>query len=155
MFGPHVTIIGGNHNTALVGRAMYDVTEKRERDDLDVTIEDDVWIGTRAIILSGVTVGRGAIVGAGAVVTRDVPPYAVVVGSPARIVRFRWDVESIQSHENALYPPEARIPRETLNDARTNNSAAPAGSGVPTNSAIGRRDLGNNASAARVCSPSR
>jgi maltose O-acetyltransferase len=52
-------------------------------------IGDDVWIGTRAILLPGVTVGRGAIVGAGAVVTADVPPRAIVGGNPARIIRYR------------------------------------------------------------------
>lgn len=52
-----------------------------------VRIEDDAWIAAGAMVLRGVTVGRGAIVGAGAVVTRDVPPYSVVAGNPARLVR--------------------------------------------------------------------
>ena len=56
-----------------------------------VTVEDDVWIGIGATILQGVTVGRGAIIGAGALVTRDVPPFSVVVGTPARVVRNRRD----------------------------------------------------------------
>jgi acetyltransferase-like isoleucine patch superfamily enzyme len=54
-----------------------------------VVIEDDVWIGLGARILQGVTIGRGAIVGAGAVVTRDIPSRAIVVGAPARIVKYR------------------------------------------------------------------
>ena len=52
-----------------------------------VVLEDDVWVGCRAIILKGVTIGRGAVIGAGAVVTRDVPPFSVAVGQPARVVR--------------------------------------------------------------------
>lgn len=52
-----------------------------------VTIEDDVWLGTNAVILPGVTVGRGAVVGAGAVVNQDVPAYSVVAGVPARVIR--------------------------------------------------------------------
>jgi len=52
-----------------------------------ITIEDDVWIGMRAIILAGVTIGAGAIVGAGAVVSNDVPPMTIVSGNPARVVR--------------------------------------------------------------------
>jgi acetyltransferase-like isoleucine patch superfamily enzyme len=52
-----------------------------------VRIEDGVWIGARAIVLKGVTIGRGAIVGAGAIVTRNVPPYSVVAGHPARVLR--------------------------------------------------------------------
>lgn len=51
-----------------------------------VRIEDDVFVGTQALILKGVTVGRGAVVGAGAVVTRDVPPFSIVAGNPARVV---------------------------------------------------------------------
>lgn len=52
-----------------------------------VTIENDVWIGCHAIILSGVTIGRGAVVGAGSVVTKDVPPNTIVGGNPARVLR--------------------------------------------------------------------
>jgi len=54
-----------------------------------VTIEDDAWIGMNAVILQGVRIGKGAIVGAGAVVTRDVPPWSIVMGVPARIVSQR------------------------------------------------------------------
>lgn len=54
-----------------------------------VTIKDDVWIGTRAIILPGITVGKGAIIGAGSVVTKDVPDYAIVGGAPARVLKYR------------------------------------------------------------------
>ena len=56
---------------------------------LPVTIGNDVWIGSRVIILPGVTIGDGCIIGAGAVVTKDVPPYSVVGGVPGRIIRKR------------------------------------------------------------------
>ena len=56
-----------------------------------IVIENDVWIGHRAYLRPGVTIGTGAIIGAYAVVTRDVPPYAVVVGNPGRVVRYRFD----------------------------------------------------------------
>jgi acetyltransferase-like isoleucine patch superfamily enzyme len=116
MFGPEVTIRGGNHRVDLVGRFMKSITdaEKRPEDDLGVTIEDDVWIGTRAILLGGVKVGRGAVIGAGAVVTRSIPPYGIAVGVPARLLRFRWDVGTIMEHEKALYPAEKRFSREDL-----------------------------------------
>jgi acetyltransferase-like isoleucine patch superfamily enzyme len=52
-----------------------------------IIIEDDVWIGCMSIILKGVTIGRGAIIGAGSVVTKDVPPYTIVAGNPARVIR--------------------------------------------------------------------
>lgn len=62
-----------------------------------VIIGNDVWIGTRAVILPGVIIGDGAIVGAGAVVTHDIPPYAIVAGSPARIIRHRYSDANIAS----------------------------------------------------------
>jgi len=57
----------------------------------DVVIGHDVWLGSQCMILSGVTIGHGAVVAARAVVTRDVPPYAIVAGNPARVVRLRFD----------------------------------------------------------------
>lgn len=114
MFGPKVTIIGGGHNITMPSRFMTDVHEKTGNEDLGVVIEDDVWIGSYAIVLRGVTVGRGAVVAAGSVVTKSVPPYSIVAGNPARVMRFRWDVETIMSHETELYPPHKRQVREDL-----------------------------------------
>lgn len=54
-----------------------------------IVIEDDVWIGSQAVILNGVTIGRGSVIGAGAVVTRSVPPMTIVIGVPARVIRRR------------------------------------------------------------------
>ncbi|QJC55775.1 Chloramphenicol acetyltransferase [Polaromonas vacuolata] len=61
----------------------------------NVHIGNDVWIGTEALISSGVTIGDGAVVGARAMVTRDVAPYAVVAGNPARVVKFRFDAQVV------------------------------------------------------------
>lgn len=61
-----------------------------------VIIGNDVWIGTEATILSGVKIGHGAVVGAHAVVAKDVPPYAIVVGNPARVAKYRFDEETIK-----------------------------------------------------------
>lgn len=63
----------------------------------DVIIGNDVWIGHESVILSGVTLGDGVIVGAGSVVRQDVPPYAVVLGNPARVAGFRFSPEQIQA----------------------------------------------------------
>jgi virginiamycin A acetyltransferase len=60
----------------------------------DTAIGPDVWIGTEAVLMPGITIGAGAIVSARAVVTRDVPPFAIVAGNPARVVRHRFDPET-------------------------------------------------------------
>ncbi len=114
MFGPEVMIVGGDHNTSVVGIFLCDVEEKRPGDDQDVIIEDDVWIGARAIILKGVTIGRGSIVASGSVVTKSVAPYSVVAGIPGRAIKRRWDAETIIRHEEMLYPPEKRLRRTDL-----------------------------------------
>lgn len=119
MFGPQATVIGGDHNTSEVGRFMYDVHEKRPEDDQDVVFENDIWVGTGAIILKGVHVGRGAIIAAGAVVNRDVLPYSIIGGVPAKVISHRFDLETILRHEALLYPPEKRLSREYLQEVFT------------------------------------
>lgn len=103
MLGPNVTVLGGNHRSDVLGQYMADVRAKRPEDDLGVTIEDDVWVGAGAIILHGVSIGRGAIVAAGAVVTRSVPPYVIVGGCPAKVLRRRFLAEDVARHESLLY----------------------------------------------------
>lgn len=63
---------------------------------LPITIGHDVWIGARAIIMDGVTIGNGAVVAAGSIVTKDVPPYSIVAGVPAKIIRYRHNEENIK-----------------------------------------------------------
>lgn len=60
-----------------------------------IVIKDDVWIGTNALILSGVTIGQGAIIAAGSVVTKDVPAYSIVGGNPAKVIKYRYSKEII------------------------------------------------------------
>jgi len=61
----------------------------------DIVIKDDVWIGAQATIMSGVTIGQGAVIGAKALVTKDVPPYAIVGGVPAKVIKYRFSKEII------------------------------------------------------------
>ena len=98
---PGVSIGLMNHPTENVSSHPFLYYKSRGFVDHDLNlpqksaaIEDDVWLGTNAIIMPGVTVGQGAVIGAGAVVTKDVPPYAVAVGVPARIIRYRFDEDT-------------------------------------------------------------
>ena len=68
----------------------------------NIVLEDDVWIGYRATILSGVHIGQGAIIAAGSVVVKDVPPYAIVGGVPASIIKYRFDKNIISILKNKL-----------------------------------------------------
>jgi maltose O-acetyltransferase len=86
MMGPGVIIYGRYHNH---DRTDIPMNKQGMGGFSPVIIEDDVWIGARVIILKGVRVGRGAIIGAGAVVTKNVPPFSVVAGNPARVIRKR------------------------------------------------------------------
>jgi len=111
---PDVTIVTNNHR-ATVSIPQVILGESHINDkNADVVIEEDVWIGTRATILAGVTLGRGCIVGANALVNKTVPPYALVAGTPARIIGVKFSLEDIEKHEEALYPPDERISHEDL-----------------------------------------
>jgi acetyltransferase-like isoleucine patch superfamily enzyme len=78
--GPHIRIFTATHDYS-----TYDLKDTAE----SVTIEDNAWVGGGTIILPGVTIGRGAVIGAGSVVTKDIPAFSVAVGNPARVVRTR------------------------------------------------------------------
>jgi virginiamycin A acetyltransferase len=100
-----VTImLGGEHHTDWVSTYPFQ-TIFDEASDLpgyplskgDVLIGHDVWIGQSSTILSGVTVGSGAVVGAGSLVTKDVRPFAIVGGVPAREIRLRWSEETVEA----------------------------------------------------------
>ncbi|MBR4197321.1 MAG: hypothetical protein IKQ94_00950 [Bacteroidales bacterium] len=87
MMGEDVVIIGGGH---CFERTDIPMGEQPSKEKTSLFIDDDVWIGSRAIILPGCSrIGRGAIIGAGAVVTKDVPDYAIVGGNPAKILKYR------------------------------------------------------------------
>lgn len=103
MFEPNVTIIGGDHNASMIGRFMYEVEEKLPENDLPVIIEDDTWIGTGVIILKGVTVGSGAIIAAGSVVTKDVEPYSITGGVPAKLIKMRFQDQDLEKHKRLLF----------------------------------------------------
>lgn len=108
----HVGLIGrSDHDHKSVGRTMRNAPWVGDLDRAvvgasgRVEVEGDAWIGFGAIVLSGVTIGRGAVIAAGAVVTHDVPRYAIVAGVPARQVGTRFGRDEIERHEAALNLP--------------------------------------------------
>lgn len=100
----NISIGGKNHNyravTTFPEYHFNRIAEGKSRvleDEFDDTvIGNDVWIGSNAVILRGIEIGDGAVIGAGAIVTKDVPPYSIVIGNPARINRFRFDEDVIK-----------------------------------------------------------
>ncbi|MBP3437547.1 MAG: transferase [Clostridia bacterium] len=86
MMGPHCTFYSRNH---AFDRLDIPMCEQGFKEEKPIVIGDDVWIGGHVIFLPGVHVGNGAIVGAGAVVTKNVPEYAVVGGNPAKVIKYR------------------------------------------------------------------
>lgn len=102
IFGPKPTIITGDHRIDVIGKYIADSHEKLPENDAPVTIEDDVWCGANVTILKGVTIGRGTVVAAGAVVTKSFPPYSIIGGVPARLLKMRFTEEQIKQHEHLL-----------------------------------------------------
>lgn len=106
------SIGGGNHpmyfvstHPFLYGAQDKSVYEKNDfieksidisKGNPKIAIGNDVWIATNAVILPGVTIGDGAVIGAGAIVTKDIPPYAIAVGVPAKIIKYRFSKEIIE-----------------------------------------------------------
>jgi len=111
LFGPNVTIIAGNHSSHIVGKLLsdYKISDKLPEDDRPVVIKNDVWVGANVTILNGVTIGRGCVIAAGSVVIRNVKPYSIVGGVPARFIKHRWSVKEIIKHEENLYSLDDRI----------------------------------------------
>jgi len=101
LLGPGVTIWSQNHKYMSRAIPIYKQGWTYQR----VVIEDDVWIAARAIILPGVKIGKGAVIGAGSVVTKDVASFAIVAGVPSRQVKMRpdssWGTMEEEPHESA------------------------------------------------------
>jgi chloramphenicol O-acetyltransferase type B len=101
MLASYVAIVGGDHRFDIVGVPIR-FTGRDKMEELLTIIEDDVWIGHGCIIMAGIKIGRGAVVAAGSVVTKDVPAYAIVGGVPAKLIRNRFTPEEQQRHNESL-----------------------------------------------------
>lgn len=116
--GPKVTIMTGNHATDTIGTYMWDVHDKKDGLDKDVIIEDEIWVGSNVTILSGAHISRGCVIAAGAIVNKYIPPYSIVGGVPAKVLKYRFTPEQIIEHEKALYVSEKRLTLEQIMHSR-------------------------------------
>ncbi len=94
-----VILMGGNHTHRVDWFCLYpfmDYIEEAYQGKGDTYIGDGAWIGMRAMIMPGVSIGEGAVIAANSVVTKDVEPYSIVAGSPAKVVRYRFDSVTIE-----------------------------------------------------------
>lgn len=106
-----LVVVTSNHRQH-IGQFLSGKNEDNEYKD--IIVEEDVWIGINVTLLAGAHIGRGAIIGACSVVTKEIPPYAVAVGNPARVIKFKWSIDEIIEHERQLYDENDRTPREVL-----------------------------------------
>lgn len=91
-------ILGGNHHYDFISTYPFKAYFKNEEEAFSkghIVLKDDVWIGTDSLILSGVTLEQGCVVAAGSVVTKSFPPYSIIGGNPAKIIKKRFDDEII------------------------------------------------------------
>lgn len=110
------TIVTNNHKSTVgIPQCLLGASHVNDV-SRNLTIAEDVFVGANVTIMSGGNLGRGCIVGACSLVTKPIPPYAIAVGSPARVVGVKFSIDQIIRHEEALYPPEERMSREQLNE---------------------------------------
>lgn len=114
--GIHCTIVTNSHKST-VGVPQVILGPSHINDaSKDLHIDEDVWVGTNVTIMAGGDLGRGCIVAACSTVTKPVPPYALVMGSPAKIVGVKFTIDQIIEHEKALYPENERFSRDYLEE---------------------------------------
>lgn len=115
--GPHLFISTGNHylKKGYFSRLLTNDDKLRDGVSLnwDVTIDEDVWMGANVSILCK-HVGRGAVIACGAVCKKDVPPYSIVGGVPAKVIKIRFTIDEILEHERSLYNEKERFTKEEL-----------------------------------------
>lgn len=108
------TIITNNHKSRVSVPHILLGTSHVNDKSTDIIIEEDVWVGVNVTLLAGSHLGRGSIVGAGSIVSKNIPPYALVAGTPAKIIGVKFSIDDILNHERTLYPDNERFTREEL-----------------------------------------
>jgi acetyltransferase-like isoleucine patch superfamily enzyme len=106
-----LTVVTGNHTSYEPNGQWQKIHAQAPENNFekDVIVHEDAWLAANVTLLAGTNVGRGAIVGAGSVCRSNIPPYAIVIGNPAKVVGFRFKPEEIIEHEKNLYPEDDRL----------------------------------------------
>ena len=103
------TVVTGNHcPTVGVNQRILERLHMNDKES-DVVVSEDCWVGANVTLLSGTNLGRGVVVGACSLVNKEIPPYAVVVGIPAKIIAPKFTLEQVLEHERMLYSEEERL----------------------------------------------
>ena len=113
--GADCTFVPGSHVPTVGLPQFLSITHINDT-KTTLVVEEDVWVGTRCTFLDKAHVGRGAVIGACSLINKPVPPYAVMVGSPAKVIGVRFTKEQILEHEAILYPPAERMTETQLDE---------------------------------------
>lgn len=115
------TVVTGNHKPTVGVPHLILGSGHINDSESDIIIEEEVWIGMNCTLLCGAHIGRGAIIGACSMVNKEIPPYAVAVGSPARIIASVFTIDEIIKHEERIYPEKERFSRVFLEELFATN----------------------------------
>lgn len=109
-----LTVVTGNHiPTVGIPQSILAPSHINDK-ETDIIVEEDVWIGINVTLIAGAHVNRGVIIGACSLVNKNIPPYAIVAGCPAKIIGVKFSIEQIIKHEKLLYPKEKRFSHEYI-----------------------------------------
>lgn len=113
---PNCTVVTGNHRPIVGIPQLFSNACHIKDKETDIIVEEAVWIGVNCTLLAGAHIGRGAIIGACSMVNREIPPYAVAVGSPAKIIASVFTIDQIINHEKQIYPENERFSKKYLEE---------------------------------------
>ena len=116
VIAPGCKIVTNNHRSTVgIPQVLLGASHINDK-SRDIVINEDVWVGVNVTILAGAELGRGCVIGACSLVNKPIPPYAVVVGTPAKIVGVKFSIDQMIKHEEILYPQEERLSRKYLEE---------------------------------------
>lgn len=112
----NLTVVTMNHRSTVgIPHFLLGLSHVNDKEK-DIIVEEDVWVGSNVTLVYGAHLSRGCIIGANSMINKDIPPYAVAVGSPAKIIAVKFSLDQIIKHESILYKEEDRTPLNVLKE---------------------------------------